>query len=114
MGATMNSENSNRNQKADDWRRPVVWALVGVNILLGVIFAMKMVKPNVANAQAGRQGDYLMIPGQVNGGVTAVVYVLDMTNHKLGAMAYDDSGKTLNTMKARDIDRDFDANPRRR
>jgi hypothetical protein len=29
-------------------------------------------------------------------------------------MAYDDSQKQLNTMKARDIDRDFDANPRRR
>ncbi len=111
----MNAENSKHCQKADDWRRPVVWALVGVNILLGVTFALKMVKPDVANAQAtGRQGDYLMIPGQVNGGVTAVVYVLDMTNHKLGAMAYDDSQKQLNTMKARDIDRDFDANPRRR
>jgi hypothetical protein len=110
----MNPEQKIENQTPRDWRRPVMWALVGVNLLLGGAFAQRMVKPNTAAAQAGggRQGDYLMCPGEVNGGVTAIVYVLDQTNHLLGAMTYDDSRTALNTMKARDIDHDFDANPR--
>jgi hypothetical protein len=111
----MDLDQNKKNPTGRDWRRPIVWALVGVNVVLGGAFAQRMLKPNVATAQVGggRQGDYLMCPGEVNGGVTAIVYVLDQTNHLLGAMTYDDSRTTLNTMKARDIDHDFDATPRR-
>jgi hypothetical protein len=54
--------------------------------------------PNAAFAQNRRPGDYLMIPGEVTGGSTSVVYVIDTTNGWLGAMAYDDTVRRLETM----------------
>jgi hypothetical protein len=54
-----------------------------------------------------------MIPGEVIGGVNAVVWVLDQTNHQLSVMSWDDSSNSLAKMAPRDINRDFDARPRR-
>jgi hypothetical protein len=41
----------------------------------------------------------------VNGGSTSLVYIIDSTNGKLGAMAYDDSSRTLQTMQPIDLNR---------
>ncbi len=91
-----------------------LWSLLAINVALLTVFVYRMVPENAANAQAaGRTGDYLMIPGEVVGGVNAVVYVLDQTSHQLSVMTFDDSSKTLVKMTPRDIDRDFDSSPRR-
>jgi hypothetical protein len=89
-----------------------VWSLVVLNVALLASFVSRMTKPNIAAAQAGaRQGDYIMIPGSVLGGVNDVVYVLDQTNHQLGGMSYDPSTNHLLPIgPARDLDHDFDAN----
>ena len=87
------------------------WTLVCLNVALLAAFVSRMSKPNIANAQtADRPGDYIMIPGSIIGGVNDIVYVLDQTGHKLGAMTYDDSNHSLVPLgPTRDLDRDFDA-----
>ena len=69
----------------------VLWALIGLNAVLLLMFAGGFNRTNSAKAQFRRPSDYVLIPGEVNGGSTALVYIIDATNGKLGAMAYDDS-----------------------
>jgi hypothetical protein len=95
-------------------KKLTLWSLIALNVALLTVFVYRMVPENAASAQAARPGDYLMIPGEVIGGVNAVVWVLDQTNHQLTVMSYDDSSGTLAKMTPRDIDRDFDARPMRR
>ncbi len=91
-----------------------LWTLIGINAVLLTTFVSKMSRPNTAQAQVARAGDYIMIPGVIVGGANDVVYVLDQNIHQLGAMTYDDSSHKLVPLgPARDLDRDFDAGKRR-
>lgn len=83
----------------------VLWGLVGLNAVLLFMFAGQFNHLNSAQAQLRRPPDYLLIPGQVNGGSTSLVYIIDSTSGKLGAMAYDDSSHTLQTMPPIDLGR---------
>ncbi|MDP9172963.1 MAG: hypothetical protein M3O30_03750 [Planctomycetota bacterium] len=78
----------------------MLWGLVGLNAVLLIIFVGQFTRDNSAKAQAQfrRPSDYVMIPGEVQGGATELVYVVDTTNGVLGAVAYDDTGKTLQMM----------------
>ena len=103
----------------------VLWALIALNALLLISFLGRVITPNAAMAQpaggagtgaaapAGnaprRPGDYLMIPGEVPGGTTSLVYVVDTTNGWLGAMAFDDTRSALDTMPKIDMNRAFDS-----
>jgi len=79
-----------------------IWALVVLNVLLLAALVGRVSSSNAAHAQAQarqqRPGDYLMIPGEVSGGSSAVVYVIDTTNGWLGALAYDDAIKRMQAM----------------
>ncbi len=90
-----------------------LWSLIVMNACLLGVFVSRMTKDNTVQAQAaaGRPGDYLMIPGQITGGVNDVVYVIDQNSHQLSAMSYDDSSHKVMTYTPRDLDRDFDAKP---
>jgi hypothetical protein len=83
----------------------VLWGLVGLNAVLLFVFAGQFNRSNTAQAQFHRPSDYLLIPGEVNGGSTALVYIIDSTSGKLGVMAYDDSSHTLQTMPPIDLNR---------
>jgi hypothetical protein len=83
----------------------VLWALVGLNAILLFLFAGQFNHLSTAQAQVRRPGDYLLIPGEINGGSTALVYIIDSSNGRLAAMAYDDSSRTLMTMPAIDLNR---------
>jgi len=89
------------------------WTLAGLNLVLAAALATNLIRPSAAVAQvppqASSRDDYLMVPGEVNGGTNAIVYVLDETTHQLSTMSYDDSMHQLTTMAPRDINRDFDA-----
>ncbi len=88
------------------------WTLVGVNAVLAIALASRLFGGGVAVAagpEATSRDDYLMIPGEINGGTNAIVYVIDETTHQLSSMSYDDSMHRLTTMSPRDINRDFDA-----
>ena len=82
--------------------------LIILNVLLLVSLAYRFMRSNDAVAQVHRPSDYILIPGEVSGGSTAVVYMVDTTNGWLGAMAYDDSRNALDTMPAIDLSRVFD------
>jgi hypothetical protein len=87
----------------------VIWALMGLNVLLLVTLVGRLTGDNTARAQAGRRpGEFLMIPGEVSGGANAIVYVLDMGNGQLGALAYDSSRKEINSMPPLELSRVFE------
>ena len=89
----------------------ILWCLVVLNVLLAVGLAVRLTGNNEAVAQVRRPADYIMIPGEVGGGASAVVYMIDTTNGFLGAMAYDDAAKKLNTMPPIDLARVFETGP---
>ncbi len=88
----------------------ILWALVGLNVLLAVTLAMRLTEKS-AVAQARRPADYILIPGEVNGGASAVVYMIDTTNSMLGAMVYDDAAKAIGTMPPIDLAHVFQTGP---
>ena len=92
-------------------KRRILWALVAFNVLLAASLAMRFTHDSTAVAQVRRPADYILIPGEVSGGATAVVYMIDTTNGWLGAMAYDDAARVLNTMPPLDLGRVFETGP---
>jgi hypothetical protein len=84
-----------------------VWALAALNVMLMVLLVSRVTRDNAAMAQAGRPGDYLMIPGEVVGGTDAVVYVVDQSSHLLTAMQYDDASRRFANMPPLNLDRVF-------
>ena len=89
-------------------KRRVLWALVALNVLLAVSLAMRFGNDNSAIAQVRRPADYILIPGEVTGGASEVVYMVDTSNGMLGAMAYDDSQHQMITMPPIDLARVFE------
>lgn len=83
----------------------ILWALLALNaLLLAGLFGSRL-GDNPAVAQAGRPVDFLMIPGEVTGVSTGVVYIIDTSNGRLGAFAYENSSKKLNIMPPLDLAR---------
>lgn len=70
----------------------VLMALIALNVVLLISFFARLTPSNTAMAQVARRpGEYAMIPGQVAGGSSGVIYILDTTNAFLTAMTYDTS-----------------------
>ncbi len=79
----------------------LLWALVVLNLVLLCTFIGRVTRDNSAIAEttaSRRMGDYLTIPGEVDGGPAGVVYVIDTSNELLGAMAYDDTNNRIDVM----------------
>ena len=84
----------------------LLWALIVLNVALLALFIGRLTHDNTAMAQgapaappaARRMGDYLTIAGDVNGGDSGVVYIVDTSNELLGAMAYDDTRNAIDVM----------------
>jgi hypothetical protein len=87
----------------------VLWALVGLNAVLLFLFAGSFNRLSPAQAQVHRPADYLLIPGEISGGSTGLVYIIDSTNGRLGAMAYDESSRILQIMPEIDLTRVYSA-----
>ena len=88
-----------------------LWTLLALNAALAVSVAGRWVGGDKAIAQqqpANNRDDFLMIPGEINGGTNAIVYVIDETTHQMSSMSFDDSMKQLNIMAPRSLRRDFD------
>lgn len=83
-----------------------LWALVALNAALLIGMVAKFTSP-VADAQVRRPSDYLLIPGETQGGQNGVVFVVDSSNGKLGALQYDDGRKELAAMPPVDLNRVF-------
>jgi hypothetical protein len=90
----------------------ILWALAALNVLLVITLAGRFSSENAAVAQAPRRpADSIMIPGEVTGGSSAVVYIIDTSNGLLGAATYDDSRREINTMPPIDLARVFETGP---
>ena len=68
----------------------IVWALVALNVVLVAALATRWTKPQTAMAQAAaRPSDYLMVPAEVVGGSSTLIFVVDTGNNQLSGMAFD-------------------------
>ena len=94
----------------------ILWALVGLNVFLAVVFVARVTGEKPAMAQGRRPADYLLIPGEVTTGNAEAVYIIDTTNGQLGAVSYDDGNRTIQVMTPIDLGQVFNAAgpPRRR
>ena len=69
----------------------LVWALVALNVVLVAALVTRWMKPQtaMAQAQAARPGDYIMVPAEVVGGSSTLIFVVDTSNNQLSGMAFD-------------------------
>jgi len=71
----------------------LVWALVALNAVLVAALAVRWMKPQTAlaaqGAAAARPGDYIMVPAEVVGGSSTLIFVIDTSNNQLSGMAFD-------------------------
>ncbi len=82
----------------------VFWALVIVNALLLLSFFGKISNTAVAQQRPGaRPGDYVMIPGDVTGASSGLVYIVDTTNSQLTAMSFNENTRRLESMPKIDL-----------
>ena len=75
-------------------KQRILWTLVVLNVALAVSLVLRFTHDDTANAQVRRPADYILVPGEVTGGASEVVYMVDITNGWLGAMAYDVAVRT--------------------
>lgn len=87
-------------------RNKVIWALAALNVLLAVGLLTPLVAPARAQA-AARPGDYLMLPGEIVGGNSAVIWVIDSKNQQLSALTVDENRKQLEMMAPIQLNRVF-------
>jgi hypothetical protein len=84
----------------------LVWALVALNLLLAGALVTRWMKPSNVMAQAARPGDYIMVPAEVVGGSSTLIYVVDTSNNQLSGIAYDQN--QLVALAPIDLTRVFD------
>jgi len=89
----------------------VMWALIALNVLLlvGLVapFGFNRTAHAQAAAAAGRPSEYMMISGDVIGGNSQLIYIIDEENQQLSAMTLDQNGRTLDFMPPIDLKRVF-------
>lgn len=90
-------------------RSMLVWAMVVLNVMLGMALLAKYGRESTAVAQVGRPSDYLLVPGTVIGSTDSVIYILDMTNGVLGAMSFNSAQGSFDFLQPIEINRLFDA-----
>ena len=86
----------------------LVWALVALNVVLVATLAVRWMKPQTAMAAqaAARPGDYIMVPAEVVGGSSTLIFVIDTSNNQLSGIAYDQNN--LVALAPLDLTRVFD------
>ena len=92
-------------------KRTVFCALIVLNVVLLAGLIAPYLKSNSAMAQragGGRRPELLMIPGEVVGGNSAVVYLIDSANRRVGAVSLNQRGNGLDSLAPQDLDRIFE------
>jgi hypothetical protein len=87
----------------------VLWGLGALNVLLAVVLINRFVPEQRAVAQAGRPSDYLMVPAEINGMPSGVIFMLDTSKGELSAMTFDDPKNQLVPMPKIDLAQVFNA-----
>lgn len=91
-------------------KRTVFWALIALNVVLLAALIAPYMRDNSAMAQraGGRRPELMMIPGEVIGGNSAVVYLIDTNNRRLGALTLNVRGNGLQGVAPQDLERIFE------
>jgi hypothetical protein len=85
----------------------IVWALAALNVVLVAALVARWMKPQTAMAQAAaRPGDYIMVPAEVVGGSSTLIFVVDTSNNQLSGLAFDQN--SLQALPPIDLTRVFD------
>ncbi len=88
--------------------KPVMGTLVLVNVILLGTLAWRVSTDTPAEAQTRRPGEYLMVDGEASGASVDVIYVLDVANGELGAIAPNNQDK-LSSIPVINLNQIFDA-----
>ncbi len=90
-------------------KNTVFWALAALNVVLIVAVLAPYFQGNQAMAQraGSRRPEMIMIPGEVVGGNSAVVYLVDTANRKLGAVTLNARGNGLDSLDPQLLERVF-------
>ena len=86
----------------------MLWTLIVLNVALAATLAGRYMKPNVAEAQVRRAGDYLTIPVDFSGPSAGVVVVLDSTSGELSAVITDENVKRMSALPPMNLIQMFD------
>ena len=95
-------------------KRTVFWALAALNVVLLAALLAPYLRDNSAMAQragaggGGRRPELMMIPGEVIGGNSEVVYLIDTNNRRLGAVSINIRGNGLQGVAPQDLERIFE------
>src|SRR5688500_5767337 len=93
-------------------KNTIFWGLLVLNLVLLAALLAPFMRSNEALAQraggGGRRPDLLMIPGEVTGQASHVVYLVDTANRRLGAIALNQRGNGLDSLAPQDLDRIFE------
>jgi hypothetical protein len=92
-------------------KNTIFWGLLVLNLVLLAGLLAPFMRGNEALAQragGGRRPDLLMIPGEVTGQSSHVVYLVDTANRRLGAIALNQRGNGLDSLAPQDLDRIFE------
>jgi hypothetical protein len=84
-------------------KNKVIWALTATNVLLLLGLTTRLTAP--AQAQAARPSEYLLIPGEIVGGNSAIVWIIDSRNRELSAVTSNANGKGIDMMTSIDLKR---------
>lgn len=80
--------------------------LIALNVALLAVLAVTVLGPQ-ADAQRGQpvraRGQYTLIGGQIQGGNTNAVYILDSTNQELVVVRWSGSNKSLDGIGYRNL-----------
>lgn len=87
----------------------LVWALIALNAVLVGTLVTRWMKPQTAIAAqaAARPGDYIMVPAEVIGGSSTLIFVVDTSNNQLSGLAFDQNN--LVALPPIDLTRVFNA-----
>jgi hypothetical protein len=92
-------------------KRTVFWALVALNVVLLAGLIAPYLRSNAALAQrpaaSGRRPELLMIPGEIVGGNSAVVYLIDTANRRMGAISLNNRGSGLDVLEPQPLEQIF-------
>lgn len=92
-------------------KQTVFWGLIVLNLVLLASLLAPLMQGNAALAQragGGRRPELLMIPGEVTGQSSHVVYMIDSANRRLGAIALNQRGNGIESLAPQDLDRIFE------
>lgn len=91
-------------------KKSILYTLALVNVVLLVALIAPYLRSNQAVAQksGARRPDVMMIPGEVVGANSGVVYLIDTNNRQLGAVTLNNRANGIEGLAPVDLDRLFD------